>query len=417
MQSSLEVQDTQQKHSRKYDSLHLDSKTILVTGAAGFIGSNLVEYFAYNHPKCRILALDYFRDSLQFPNGNPMTLGHFKNISLFDNVEILPFNITNTHDMNRLHHKYDKIDFIFHEAAVSDTTCMDMQHILRVNFSAFQEIIKLAMRHEAHIIYASSAATYGVTEIPNSVGKGEFPENIYGFSKLCMDKENRRLQKSMQDKGIGLIGLRYFNVYGKNEFYKHKTSSMILQLSLQALLNNEVKLFEFGEQQRDFVYIEDVVAANIKALELIYLTYGLRDNTKHVLEWQRVHKTFNDASMPKEPPIHDVILRKLFGEHFKEKSKKIMEDWLQYGAIYNVGYGVSRSYNDIIEILKKELNKNFGVQYIKNLYPFFQNHTLADSNNFLPNYKPLYTLEAGIKDYMPHIQKIYQDIQEGRKTW
>ncbi len=403
--------------NEKLDSLNLDFKTILITGAAGFIGSNLVEYFAINHKNCRILALDYFRDSKTFSNGNATTLGHFKNLTIHKNVEILSLDIANTQDMRLLQRQYGKIDYILHQAAISDTTCMDMKHVMNVNLNAFKEILKIANKHEAHIIYASSAAVYGNTQIPNSVSINENPENIYGFSKLCMDMENIRIQKELQEKGIGLIGLRYFNVYGKNEFYKHKTSSMILQLGLQALSDKVVKLFEFGEQQRDFVYIKDVVSANVKALELIMLTYGLRDKDKQAKQWHKIHKTFNDISMPKEPPLQDITLEKLFGANFQIKSQTIMNEWLNNGAIYNVGFGISRSYNDIVEILKKELNINFEVKYIKNPYPFFQNHTLADSNNFIPNYKPQYTLENGIKDYVPSIQEIHKDIREGRKIW
>ncbi len=415
--------DTVQQESSKndtlkrYDSLNLSSKTIMITGAAGFIGSNLVAYFAQNHPKCKILALDYFRDELQFSNGNPKTLGHFKNLVLYPNVEVLPLDIASLQDIRYVYKNNSKIDYIFHQAAVSDTTCMDMKHILHVNLQAFKNLIKLALQHNSHIIYASSAAVYGNTKAPNSVGINEIPENIYGYSKLCMDRENVRFQELLQKRGVAIIGLRYFNVYGRNEFYKHKTSSMILQLALQALQNKVVKLFEFGEQQRDFVYIEDVIAANMKALEIIELVYGLRDSAKQTLEWQRIHKTFNDVSMPKEPPLQEMNIKTIFGNTFKEKAETIMQEWLQHGAIYNVGFGISRSYNDIVEILKKELQIECNIEYIKNPYPFFQNHTLADSHNFLPNYTPRYTLEDGIKDYVPHIQTIYEDIMQGKKIW
>ncbi len=402
---------------QRVDLLNLNSKTILITGAAGFIGSNLVEYFALNHKSCKILALDYFRDSNTFANGNPTTLGHFKNLCLHKNVEVLSLDIANTQDMKLLQRKYGKIDYILHQAAISDTTCMDMKHVMNVNLNAFKEILRIANKYEAHVIYASSAAVYGNTEIPNSVGINEKPENIYGFSKLCMDMENIRLQKELQEKGIGLIGLRYFNVYGKNEFYKHKTSSMILQLALQALNNRIVRLFEYGEQQRDFVYIQDVVNANVKALELLMLTYGLRDKDKQTKQWHKVHRTFNDISMPKESISQNSVLEKLFGVDFNEKSQLFMNEWVENGAIYNVGFGKSRSYNDIVEILKKELNINFEIKYIKNPYPFFQNHTLADSKNFIPNYKPQYTLEYGIRDYVPYIKEIEKDIKEGKKIW
>lgn len=414
MQSAITQQS---QNMQKIDTLNLSAKTILVTGAAGFIGSNLVEYFALHHRDCRILALDYFRDSLTFPNGNPTTLGHFKNLVLYPNVEVLSLDIANDKEMRALQKKYGKIDYILHEAAVSDTTCMDMRHVMQVNFNAFKALIKLALKHEAHTIYASSAAVYGNTEIPNSVGINEIPENIYGFSKLCMDQENKRLQKTLQEKGIGLIGLRYFNVYGRYEFYKHKTSSMILQLSLQALRDRVVRLFEFGEQQRDFVYVHDVVQANIRAMELLMLTYGLRDRSKQTQEWYRIHKTFNDVNMQQEPQAEEIALQKMFGHDFATKSQSIMQTWLERGAVYNVGSGVSRSYNDIITILKENLKVNFEVQYIKNPYPFFQNHTLANKADFLPNYIPQYTLEAGVKDYVPHIESVFKEIKEGKKTW
>lgn len=407
----------QQTETQKPDLLNLSEKTILITGAAGFVGSNLVEYFATYHKDCKVLALDYFRDSNTFPNGNPTTLGHFKNLKLHPNVEVLSLDISNEKEMRSLQWQYGKIDYILHEAAVSDTTCMDMRHVMSVNYNAFKALIKLALKHEAHIVYASSAAVYGNTEIPNSVGRNEIPENIYGYSKLCMDRENARLQKTLQDRGMGLIGLRYFNVYGRYEFYKHKTSSMILQLALQALSSGVVRLFEFGEQKRDFVSIHDVVQANVKALELIMLTYGLRDKTKQTKQWQRIHKAFNDIDMSQTPQKEDIALQKLFGEDIEGQSKKIMQDWLKHGAVYNVGSGISRSYNDIVAILRDNLSASFEVKYIKNPYPFFQNHTLADSINFVPNYKSQYTLEAGIKDYVPHIESIYEDIKAGRKTW
>lgn len=405
--------------TQSHNLLNLNAKTILITGAAGFIGSNLAEYFAINHSNCRILALDYFRDSRNFANGNPTTLGHFKNLVLYPNIEILPLDIANPKDMKKLCKNYGKIDYIFHEAAVSDTTCMDMKHVLNVNLLAFKELIQIAIKHHAHIIYASSAATYGNSEAPNSVGQNEIPENIYGYSKLCMDKENIRLQEFLQQQGIGLIGLRYFNVYGKNEFYKHKTSSMILQLALQALTTKEVKLFEFGEQQRDFVHINDVVVANLKALELLVLTYGMQDAIKHTREWQKVHKAYSTTLQEpiKDSLADEEVLQKIFGNTFKDKSKQILNTWLENGAIYNVGFGISRSYNDIIEILKKELDINFEVKYIKNPYPFFQNHTLANPLHFVPNYVPQYTLEAGIKEYIPHILTIYEEIKEGKKSW
>ena len=395
----------------RYDSLNLSSKTILITGAAGFIGSNLVEYFATHHPKCRILALDCFGDSSGVDSG--LALGHFENLTLYPNVEVFPLDITSMQDLKSLY-RHGRIDYIFHEAAISDTTCKDSRRVMEVNLLVFKNLVKLAMKYHSHIIYASSAATYGNSEIPHKIGV-ESADSIYAYSKLCMDRENRILQQSLQDLGLGLIGLRYFNVYGRREFYKGRTASMILQLALQAQ-SGVVKLFESGEQERDFVYINDVVMANVKALELIWLMYGSIDMERKNLQWHKVHKTFLDSNLPITQE-YTLALKQIFGDDYKEKLDSIKLSWKERGAVYNVGYGESASYNRIVELLKKHLKINFEVKYIKNPYTFFQNHTLADREDFLPNYNPSYNIEEGIKDYIPHIESILKDIKEGRKSW
>lgn len=124
---------------------------------------------------------------------------------------------------------------------------------------------------------------------------------------------------------------------------------MILQLALQALRFNKVKLFKYGEQLRDFVYIDDVVQANVKAIEA------------------------------------------------------------KCSGIYNVGYGVSRSFNDIIEILKGYFG-SFEVEYIENPYKFYQDHTQSDTSNTTSDlfYYPRFSLELGIKDYIDTIKSINQ---------
>ena len=179
----------------RYDSLNLSSKTILITGAAGFIGSNLVEYFATHHPKCRILALDCFGDSSGVDSG--LALGHFENLTLYPNVEVFPLDITSMQDLKSLY-RHGRIDYIFHEAAISDTTCKYSRRVMEVNLLVFKNLVKLAMKYHSHIIYASSAATYGNSEIPHKIGV-ESADSIYAYSKLCMDRENRRnyLEKAL----------------------------------------------------------------------------------------------------------------------------------------------------------------------------------------------------------------------------
>ncbi|PDX23185.1 ADP-glyceromanno-heptose 6-epimerase, partial [Helicobacter pylori] len=235
-------------------------------------------------------------------------------------------------------------DYLFHQAAVSDTTMLNQELVMKTNYQAFLNLLEIAQSKKAKVIYASSAGVYGNTKAPNVVGSNESPENVYGFSKLCMDE----FVLSHSSDNIQ-VGLRFFNVYGPREFYKEKTASMVLQLALQALAFKEVKLFEFGEQLRDFVYIEDVIQANVKAMKA------------------------------------------------------------QKSGVYNVGYSQARSYNEIVSILKEHLG-DFKVSYIKNPYVFFQKHTQAHIEPTILDldYTPLYDLESGIKDYLPHIHAIFK---------
>ncbi|HIV49081.1 MAG TPA: ADP-glyceromanno-heptose 6-epimerase [Candidatus Helicobacter avicola] len=326
----------------KYIYDDLADKNILITGGAGFIGSNLALYFQKHHPQANVCVFDKFRDDTYFPSGNPTSLGHFKNLLDFRG-EVIVGDITKNLDKI----KDRDFDYIFHQAAISDTTAMDQKLMLETNFEAFVNLYEIAKQKGAMLIYASSAGTYGNSPAPNSIGVGEVPENIYGYSKLQMDIFAHKVLE--QDSEIPLIGLRYFNVYGEREFYKGKTASMILQLGLQALEHKKVRLFKHGEQLRDFVYIKDVIQANVKAIEA------------------------------------------------------------RESGIYNVGAGEARSFNNIVEILKKHLG-DFEVEYIDNPYTFYQNHTQADialSKEFL-SYTPRFSLEQGIESYIPEIVRIFE---------
>lgn len=326
----------------KYIYDDLADKNILITGGAGFIGSNLALYFQKHHPQANVCVFDKFRDDTYFPSGNPTSLGHFKNLLDFRG-EVIVGDITKNLDKI----KDRDFDYIFHQAAISDTTAMDQKLMLETNFEAFVNLYEIAKQKGAMLIYASSAGTYGNSPAPNSIGVGEVPENIYGYSKLQMDIFAHKVLE--QDSDIPLIGLRYFNVYGEREFYKGKTASMILQLGLQALEHKKVRLFKHGEQLRDFVYIKDVIQANVKAIEA------------------------------------------------------------RESGIYNVGAGEARSFNNIVEILKKHLG-DFEVEYIDNPYTFYQNHTQADialSEEFL-SYTPRFSLEQGIESYIPEIVRIFE---------
>lgn len=323
----------------------MKNQTIIITGGAGFIGSNLAFYFQENHPDYRIIIFDKFRDNSTFPSGNPTSLGHFKNLIGFKG-EIITGDINNPSDIAKL--KAIDFDVMYHMAAISDTTVMDQKLVMQTNHLAFLDLLDICLEKNAKMIYASSAGTYGNTSAPNKIGSGEKPENVYGFSKLMMDMSTRKILD--KNPHLPIIGLRFFNVYGEREFYKGKTASMILQLGLQVLREKKVRLFEYGEQKRDFVYIKDVIQACTLC----------------------IHAT--------------------------------------KGGIYNVGSGKARSFNNIINALKNHLG-DFEVEYIKNPYTFFQTHTEADLSGIKAdlNYNPSFELEEGIASYMHEIKARFEE--------
>ncbi len=241
-----------------------------------------------------------------------------------------------------------KIDYIFHQAAISDTTVSDQKIMLDTNLNSFRDIVDIAVKNGATLVYASSAATYGDSKI-FKVGY-EKPNNIYGFSKLMMDNLARDYMGKVKTP---IVGLRYFNVYGEREFFKGKTASMVLQFGLQLLRGERAKLFKGSDRiLRDFVYIEDIIQANLKALT------------------------------PKE------------------------------SGIYNVGTGRARSFQDIVDILKRELDIKREDEYIENPYKDqYQFFTEADITKTKENlgYKPNFTLEEGIKRYLPEIKRIFKE--------
>ena len=327
-----------------YNDIDFNYKTILITGGAGFIGSNLALYFQENFPNSIVIIFDCFRSSEIFVNGNLKSFGHYKNLIGFKG-EILCGNITNKNDLELLD-QY-KFDFIFHQAAISDTRIYDQEIIMRTNVNSFYDLLAIAQKNHAVLVYASSAATYGNEPSPQTEGK-ESPDNPYGYSKLIMDQMANRYAKENPD--LTIVGLRFFNVYGPGEYFKGSTSSMVIQLGHQILDNTAPRLFEGSDQIfRDFIYIDDVLQANIKACK------------------------------PKQ------------------------------NGIYNVGTGISRSFQDISDILQKELKTDLGNTYFHNPYEGYQTHTQAniDSSKNNLGFKPKITLEQGIKSYIPEIIRLH----------
>jgi ADP-L-glycero-D-manno-heptose 6-epimerase len=327
-----------------FNDIDFNNKIILITGGAGFIGSNLAFYFQEHFPKSKVIIFDCFRNGEIFSNGNQKSFGHFKNLIGFKG-NVICGNI-NKHSDLALLNDY-KIDFVFHQAAISDTRVYDQEIIFKTNVNSFYDLLAIAKKNHAVMVYASSAATYGSQPSPQTIGS-ENPENPYGFSKYLMDQIASKYSK--ENPEMTIVGLKFFNAYGSREYYKAKTASVVIQLGHQILDGTAPKLF-FGSDKifRDFINIEDVLQANIKACS------------------------------PKK------------------------------NGVYNVGTGNPRSFQDISDILQNELGTDLGNEFIPNPYHDYQMHTQADIISTKSNlgFKPVVTLEEGIKSYIPEIKRLH----------
>ncbi len=243
-----------------YNNIDFNNKTILITGGAGFIGSNLALYFQENFTNSKVIVFDCFRSNEIFPDGNLKSFGHYKNLIGFRS-DIICGHINNQADLLLLGDY--KFDYIFHQAAISDTRAYNQVIIMKTNVNSFYDLLAIAKKDRAVMVYASSAATYGNLPSPQTVGK-ESPENPYGYSKYIMDQIAIRYSKENPD--LTIVGLRFFNVYGPREYYKGNTSAMVIQLGHQIIDGKTPRLFKKSDQiYRDLIYIDDVLQTIIKA--------------------------------------------------------------------------------------------------------------------------------------------------------
>ncbi|HLD83475.1 MAG TPA: ADP-glyceromanno-heptose 6-epimerase [archaeon] len=214
---------------------------ILVTGGAGFVGSNLAISLQDDH---EVSVLDNFSS------------GDSHNLAGFDG-NVITGDIRDAATVA----KAGKPDVILHQAAITDTTITDQGIVFSVNVEGFRNVLDYAISKGIDLVYASSAGVYGNGPVPMKEEESA-PLNSYGFSKLAMDN----LAKRHWDSGIKIIGLRYFNVFGPRERYKKKAASMIYQLALQMAAGKSPRIFKHGEQMRDHIYVKDVVHANLMAM-------------------------------------------------------------------------------------------------------------------------------------------------------
>jgi ADP-L-glycero-D-manno-heptose 6-epimerase len=228
----------------------------VVTGAAGFIGSRLVS--ALNRAGVDgILAVDDLENGDKVKNLAAAEIEDY-----LDKREFLSQLETGRLD--------GSIEAILHQGACSDTMETDGRYMMENNYAYSKALLDWCQDEEVPFIYASSAAVYGAGKDFGEVRENENPLNVYAYSKFLFDQYVRR---KMADRTAQVAGLRYFNVYGPNEAHKARMASVAFHAFNQFQAEGRVKLFVGsdgygdGEQQRDFVHVDDTVSVNLWLLE------------------------------------------------------------------------------------------------------------------------------------------------------
>ncbi|MBS0418945.1 MAG: ADP-glyceromanno-heptose 6-epimerase [Proteobacteria bacterium] len=228
---------------------------VVVTGAAGFIGSNLVHGLnAIGIDD--IIAVDDLTDGPKFRNLLGAQLADY-----FDKDDFYP---------RFARQELGKVDVVFHEGACSDTMEHNGRFMLENNYRRSRELLDVCRARGTRLLYASSAATYGGSAQFQETPRFEQPLNVYGYSKLLFDNIVRRELPGLQSQ---VVGFRYFNVYGPREQHKGRMASVAFHHFNQFREHGKVALFgahdgyEAGTQSRDFVYVDDVVAVNLWFLQ------------------------------------------------------------------------------------------------------------------------------------------------------
>ena len=293
---------------------------ILVTGGAGFIGSNVAQSLAADGHN--VVVADTFRHAdwrnlVDFP-GDVLTLAG-------------PLDLSGVSDLG-------PFDAISHQASITDTTVADQSEMMRNNVEQFRRLLDLAVETGARVVWASSCSIYGRGAVPMKEGQPTDPLNVYAYSKLVMERMAARYADRLAHP---IVGLRYSNVYGPGEDHKGRFASMIHQLAKQMRAGDRPRVFAGGEQKRDFVYVEDVVQVNKRAMQATE------------------------------------------------------------GGVFNAGAGDSWSFNDVIAQLNRVLGTDLPPDYFPNPYSFTQDWTQTDltrSRDAL-GYAPAFDLARGVDAY------------------
>ncbi len=330
-----------------------NQSNIVVTGAAGFIGSCLVSYLNNKGFQNLILVDDFSSNE--------------KDLNLTGKKFL--FKVEREIFFDWLQKKEMEISFVYHIGARTDTTEFDYSIHEHLNVDYSKKVWNYCVQNNIPLVYASSAATYGAGELgykdDHEIVEHLKPLNPYGVSKNEFDKWVLQQKQSPP----AWAGLKFFNVYGPNEYHKGRMASVIFHSYNQIIKNGFVKLFKShkegfhdGEQLRDFIYVKDVLNICFWFLECRITGY----------------------------------------ENFKS-------------GIYNVGTGIARSFNDLVKATFHGLDRKPAIEYIdmpEDLRETYQYYTQAEMQKIknVDYLKNFYFLEEGVDDYVRNYlshKKIY----------
>ncbi|HYE61548.1 MAG TPA: NAD-dependent epimerase/dehydratase family protein [Phycisphaerales bacterium] len=320
----------------------------VVTGGAGFVGSNLVAALLRHDPRAEVVVVDDCRT------------GSFANLmEAFERQSQPPFRgrmITESFGKVNAGMLVEGARAVFHLAAITDTTVSDEAEMIRENAESFRPLLHACISQGVPLVYASSAATYGT---PQQAGQRKAfpleaagrPSNVYGFSKWLMEAAHAEVAGALGATRSTVVGLRYFNVFGPCEGRKGHMASMVYQLANRMLAGEPPRVFRDGSQARDQVYVDDVVTCTLAGA-------GIGTGTR-----------------PRS-------------------------------GVYNVGSGVATTFNQIIAALREELGITEAerpTDYIEMsdyIRSFYQDFTLADISatqsglGWTPAWKPAEAIRA-----------------------
>lgn len=290
---------------------------IFITGADGFIGSNI----CYHLEKTG-------HDIVPLCSSTNLISDHFKN-SVYRGMFGFPHEIL------------ESCDGIVHMAAQNDTTTKNISETIRLNYEESLRLYELGEKYNhKFFVYASTAAVYGAATEKIKETDLEIPLNIYAESKLMFDEYVR-------EKSLPCIGLRFCNVYGKNEEQKGRRKSYIRQMINDISSNKNVKLFSDGSQRRDWVYVPDVCQAVEKSIHSknygIY-NIGSGNSISFIDLFKFIKSCFKDSSSVIEW-IHNPIKEQY--QNFTELDISLAEEKINYVPEYDIYKGVTNYIREI----------------------------------------------------------------------